>query len=375
MKNELIKELKGLKKKLELMPKSKERELLFIEYYKYYNFLKDLRIIEDNNDPLEFNNDDDSVSEKTAYRQIYELTELLKNIPMINTIIEKMISYYHDNNFYAINNYKKTTINNDNIEDVLDDFFEGLSPDIKKLYNRLLDEEHIYFTTLHDAGGETYFRMFDKLSNIIVDGRGDSLFNYISLVHEVGHAYQKYLERNNTNFHNIHYGVEITSILFEKLFIKYLEDNHLFKDQVKLINIWELSSNLNTLAHCKLIGNLLKDDKMRISPFDLDVNSDLSIEEITNILENDCGYVFTDRKKLNLINYTYLLGDIISSYFYYKIIDNKKEGINELNNFITNIYNMPIDEFIDTYMIDTKYVKKYINEKIGEYHNNLTKKH
>ena len=374
MKKELITELKGLKKELESMPKSKKRDLLFLDYYKYISFLRDLGIIKgDNSRILEFNGDDDLINEKIELQSLYEIQELLENSSKINEKIEEIISVYHDNNYYSVNNFKMMKINNKNIGKILNDFFASIDSNILKIYNQLIEEEHIYFGTLYDAGGETCFSSFDKLSNIIINGNGDNLYDYISLVHEVGHAYQKYLERNNTNIHGIHYGVEITSMLIEKLFIKYLEDNYLFNEQVNLINTWELSSNLNTLSHCKLIGNLVNEGNINIDFINLDVYSDLSDDEVTSLLEEDCGYVFDDRKKLNLINYTYVIGDIMSSYFYYKINDNKEKGVKELKNFIVSIYDMPLDEFIEKYMNDIEAVKRYVNEKINDKNKKLKK--
>ena len=375
MKKELIKELKGLRKRIELMPKSKKRDILFDDYYRYVSFLRDLKIIGNDGEFYEFNGDEDSANLKIVQKRLNEMIEMVDNTPLLGDIIEKIIEVYHENNYYADSTYKDMKIDTRDINRILIDYFRFLDDDILKIYNRLVNEECIYLAPLSNAGGETCFRTFDKLSNIIVNGKGNDLYDYLALAHEVGHAYQKYLERNNTNLHGFQYGIEITSMLFEKLFIKYLEDNYLFKDQVTAINEWELANNLNTLVHCKLISDVLKEDGSYVDFNDYSVHCNLSEEEIISKLEEDCGYVFDDRKELDLINYTYAIGDIMSSYFYYKILDNRKDGIKEFKNFISAIYNMPIGEFIDTYMNDTKYVKKYINEKIGEYHKKLIKRH
>ncbi len=67
-------------------------------------------------------------------------------------------------------------------------------------------------------------------------------------------------------------------------------------------------------------------------------------------------------KKLELYDVCYAVGNIISIYFYYKILEDKEKGMRELNDFIVS--DLSMDEIFNKYLSDLSLAKRYIDETL-----------
>ena len=354
----LFKELLGLKKQIELMPKSVKRDYLLIDYIHLFKCLDNLgyRL---NDDLLDFDHVD-KVREITTDEPFIQILEFIIDNDFLHRKIKEVLKEYHDYNFYANNSFN-TKINTKNINIFLTDFFKSLGDDVFKLYCRLVNEDKIRYAYSNDASGLTFHRMFDNVSNVIMCNQGDELMDYYSFVHEVGHVYQFYLQRNISYLSDAHYGTEITSRLFEKLWQKYLLDNHLYSRDINEAIKSYHNQNINLYAHCSLISEIVKSGNYTLDESKIVHN--LSKEDLERRLENKCGYVFNYIKDLDYINFLYVIGDIISSNLYLEIIMDKKEGLKKLRNYLVNLNNYNLLESFDLYG-DIDNAKAYIKNDL-----------
>ena len=358
MKKELLKELYGLRKQIMFLPNSIKRDYLLLDYSHLYKYLEYLNLNLDD-DLLDFDNTDrvNKITDDGIYLQIGEF--ILNNDYLLRRINE-ILKTYHKHNFYAENSLP-TKINQKDIGKVLDDFFKYLGSDIYKLYRRLLKETFIGYGVSMDADALTFHRMFDKLSNVMMCCDGKELLDYNSFVHEIGHVYQFYLQRNGKYLSDLHYGTEITSRLFEKLFRKYLLDNHLYNKQIDNTISSYHYQNINMYGVCSLICEIVRTGNFMID--DTSVKSELDEEELRRRLMNKIGFIYDYTLDLDYNSFLYVIGDIISSNFYKEINDNKEEGFRKLRDYLVRLDDLSIKESFKLYG-NMDNAKEYINNDI-----------
>ena len=358
MGEKLLNELYGLRKKIMLMPNSIKRDYLLLDYSHLYKYLESLNI-NVTDDLLDFDNIDriNKITEDGIYLQI---GEFILNNNFLYKRINEILKKYHQNNFYAENSLS-TKINQKDIAVVINEFFKSLGSDIYELYRRLLKENFVGYGISLDADALTFHRMFDKLSNVMMCCDGKNLLDYNAFVHEIGHVYQFYIQRNGNYLSDIHYGTEITSRLFEKLFRKYLFDNYLYpKQTIDAINSYHYQ-NINMYGVCSLICEIIKSGNYIID--ETMVKTKLQDEELKRRLMDRCGFVYDYILDLDYSNFLYIVGDIISSNFYKEINMNKEIGFKRLNDYLVNLGNLSlIDSFKSYGNID--YAKEYINNDL-----------
>lgn len=340
----LLVELNGLRKKINMMPIGIERDYMLLDYSHLFSYLEYLKM-NVTDELLEFDNTErvNEITEDGIYLQI---GEFIVDNNFLHKKIKEILKVYHNNNFYAMESLS-TKINQKDIAAILNDFFKYLGSDIYELYRRLLNETFIGFGISNDAEAMTFHRMFDKVSNVMMCCNGTELLDYNAFVHEIGHVYQFYIQRNGKYLSDIHYGTEITSRLFEKLFRKYLVDNYLYNKQIdRTISSYHYQ-NINMYAHSSLICEIIKSGYYLIE--ETKVKSNLMEEEILERLVNKCGYVYDYMLDLDYNNFLYVIGDIISSNFYKEIINNKEEGFKKLKDYLVRLYDLSIKESLKLY--------------------------
>ncbi len=360
--NLVIKEFKGLKKKISMMPASMKRTYLYSNYANLMAFMGRIGI-NITEDLIELDDSDkfDRLYEK---RKLEDINELGSNIETLQDIFNEVISYCYEKNLYIANFSSRTKINQRNIGYILHDFFASLDPMIYKTFLNCQNNGNLVFTSVEGAGGITFPLLFEQSSKVIVSGDLNYLDSYHTLVHEMGHVYHTELSKNNECFHGFDATCEVVSMLFEKLFCRYLKDHHYYPIQTDNLIKTERLANLNLLVHCDLICDILKKDLGAISFDDLSIICPLDAENIMELLRRDCQYIVDFDGSLNLYNFTYAIGDIISSYFYQKIMEDKEKGLRELKDFAANSERLTLEEIIDRYMMDLTPIMKYINEQL-----------
>lgn len=362
MKNE-IEKLRALQKRILYTRDNKEKYFLLRDYYHLYYFLQTIKQ-EIPNDIDNLANFEKMFDGRCRQEQQISIDIIDKNMDRLKDISEEIIKLYHQNNFYSYTNTKYFGVDYRKMSEIMGSFFWNIGDDVLSLYQKMLREKRIKRYDLSNMEGGSLSTMYTDLAYIVLDDKDDNLNFYSNLAHELGHVYEWSLEKNKLMYiYDVHLFSEVVSITFEKLFMLYLDLNNLLKDANFKRQHDFHSSLLNRFAVCKLLCILKKEGKL--SSFvgdDYEVFSALSKEVIKNQLEKDCGMVYDASKELNLEHFMYIIGDIISSYFYYQIWEDYEKGIEELKNFVREDRLKSSDMIFNKYLSDLSYHKRYIKE-------------
>ena len=190
---------------------------------------------------------------------------------------------------------------------------------------------------------------------------------YTILAHEVGHCYEFYLQRNQTNYSSFKPYSEITSMLFESMFLEYLKENHLLENP-RMEYLEEHINGLNNLSISKFICQLFRDKKIKlIDPLSLKYNYDGTKEDIQKSVIDDCGYIKPFYYKAQLTEINYSFGRIISNYFLKRLKKDFDAEWKNYKNFVCTVNYLPMSEVIDTYFVLDLY-KEDIKTLTKSYH-------
>ena len=306
------------------------------------------------------------------YRYVYANTEkrimdLIDNAEKLYNKFQIIVDSYKENDFYLYRHINLNKVHKDEMEDALFGFFDYLGSDVSKIYYDMIMGGNIFLKSgnMERLGYAVDSTPIDNAC-ITVQNIPNYLDFYITIAHEIGHCYQFHLQRNQRNYSMLDPYCEVTSILFEKLFIKYLKDNYLIKDdeEIKLENHITF---LNEIVLSKYICKLFKEDKIGlINPYNLAYTCSVKKEEMEKEITDDCGWIIPDVKEPELIELRYAFGDIIAAYFYEKLKEDFELGWQEFKNFICTVNYLPLDEVIDKYF-DIELVKSDIKTLMKSY--------
>ncbi len=357
---ELLERLNGLKKKILMMPAGVLREYYINNYYGIVTFCESIGI--------EINTDDiDEYADKFIDSNEFCKYEFIINVEIIESVLknisEELLEYFHDHNFYCVNNYQNYRVNPSTLNKAMQKFLLSLSPEALKIYLQMLDESKLVMAPSNTSGGATYGLSLGEVSPVTIADDLHNLSFYNILSHEVGHVFHYYMERNNSIKRQNDIKSEVVSMLFEKLFYKFLDDEHILPEGTSYLKVCELYSIISNSAVCKLICDLIENEDIMVSIEDYTITTSLSEEEIREYLENECGHLMFFNK-LWLYDIFYTIGNVISIYFYYKILEDKEKGMHELNDFI--VADLTIFDIVKKYLLDISLVKRYIDETLED---------
>ena len=306
------------------------------------------------------------------YRYIYRDTarniiELENNAPLLKDKLQQIIDYYKENEFCNYEYIKDQKVNSSILIDALRDFMALLGDDVFKIFCDIIINDNIYYNSLRvkHFGYSCNSSAIDNTCIVIRD-IPSSLYFYITLAHEFGHCYQNYLLRNQCDYSHSNPYWEITSMLFEKLFIEYLKNNHLI-DNIQNLYLENHLTSLNTYSVSKFICDLFIDKKIGIiDPFSLSYTFDGTKEDFIKSLVNDCGYVKPFKFQANLYETNYSFGSFISSYFFERLKNDFDTEWKNYKNFICTVSYLPMKEVIETYF-DVDLIKEDIKKLTKSY--------
>lgn len=363
MKKELIKKLNGLKKKIDIMPNNYQRSIYIMNYFHILAYLRDTKQM-NNYELKKYNMDSDTTKMFNIIQK--NLNNFVNQLERCNNkLIEidfELKNVYDNNNWHKLVNFD--SINKDYGKKIVSNFFKLLNDDVFILYNEMKNS-NISYSSLHETNleGTCYEILESKYSYINLDNSSFNLSSLSTLVHEVGHAYHNYLLRNHPKLTYYTIVDETMSSLFEKLFFKYLEKNYSNCFNVNALWYEYYSLSYYQLANLLLTSVLLQDKKV------IEINSNLrcktcySVDEVIELAE-DLECVVDDNPNLNIRDYIYLIGDLISDYFL-KIMDNDfNEGFKTFCNFMQEANYYAISEILDKYCSDLTYTKQNIERVI-----------
>ena len=191
------------------------------------------------------------------------------------------------------------------------------------------------------------------------------LYKINALVHEVGHAYDNYLNKTQDYKRAYQINCEFTSMTFELLFINYLKENHLISNiqyemGLKKYYIIYLIQMNNAYIYNKLF---LKGQLFNNQIFNIDMLFKQGIIKDTAIK----GYL----KDVSIYSNNYGLGLIIAAYYLQEFQKDVHNTIKEIKDFSCLSNNLTTSEIINYYPIEelahnmtkntTKILKKHHN--------------
>lgn len=366
--DEEFKKLNELKKQILFMRDSKEKVLLINDYYSIALFLEKMGAIEDIKDYYLDSHDEEKYDLIWHKERINLIKNVFSNMDDLYHVFANLIDCYHENNFYGTGNFEVIIVDKAKMGSILDDFFYELGDDIYALFARVIEERRLLVMEDLGSGGYTYNSMHTDLGYIIVPHQANDLNFYLNMVHEFGHLYEMKEEKDNPFIADIHFLCEVVSTLFEKLFIYYLDNLGIYEKEVVRLRETRHAFILNHLAVSKFLCELRSiQGGLEIDGDELIAKVPFSKDEITSILENDCGFVFDRSKKLPIYSIIYAVNDIISTYFFYEILCNKEKGFKELKDFITNMRDIKVHDLINNYLMDSikdyAYIEDFICQK------------
>lgn len=348
-----IRKLNELKNKIALMKDGKEKALLIKDYDNILYFLQATDAIKDSS-LYSLDYFDYELYDKRYYKENKKMiNDIIENRKELRDIFQKIIDYYHEHNVYTYCNSQGIKIDKKKMHSVLPSFFWNMGDDVFNLFNKMVSEKRIVKYPKSSRSGVAINTMNSDFAYIIIAYLEDEIDYYVSISHEMGHIYEMYLQKNHPFFVNVYINSEVMSLTFEKLFYYFLVNNNILP--IKTIKAKEerYFFNLVHYAVSNLIFNLYDEGMIKdIDKDNLEVSHLLPEEELLKRLQMDCGYVYKKIQMINLSSVTYAIGDIISNYFYYLILYDFELGINKLKDFVTNSFNMTIDEIMKKYLND-----------------------
>ena len=364
MVDEQIKKLMELKNRITYTRDNKEKFFLLNDYYSLRSFLEAINKMP-NDSKYDLLEEHQQMYLKITNNEYFKvIMEIVKNSAKLEIIVKDLINTYHQYNFYGTNSYPYNGVNSKIMQFYLKSFFWNLGDDILNLFYRMVKEERIVYGEF-DGDSAATSTIYTDLGYILINQCDDQYGMYVDVVHEMGHIYQFALQKNNTKLlYDVNLYSELISLTFEKLFILFMKDNKVYSHYHQNIDNYYHSLRLYRLSVCKLINELMNDSttKLHIEGNDYGIKIPFTNEEVKRKLQNDCGTGFEGSKRIGLLEFIYVINEILSSYFYYAIIDNYAQGMRELKEFVMNVNEYSLSDAIDKYFYDGKFCKRYIHE-------------
>lgn len=362
---EEIEKLRKMHDKVEMMPDNQKRYWAFKDYLSYYFFLSEL--FPDNQFPFNpFDFDVNKVGRRLERDNLVAGIELFDNLDLINEIYGKIREINDQCGLFKEYDIRKKIDSKLGVE-LLEEFIKGMPKRYKDIYYRVMNGN--MYNLLEEDNCYAYDLSFCGEYKILNSSGLNDYEAYYSIAHELGHCYHFDLVRGRNFQANL--DNEVSSIFFEIIFNLFVDKylygkeygiNTLFNRQSSFANIVALENvvlsnsfdfRLNdTNINCKLdITNLTDKDKEVLR----------SIGFINKLMEVDC----LEREE-NISLFTYPLSNLLAIYFADIYMQDKKNGIKLLDNYLMLPPNVQLQERLTMYDITGDSYKKLI-KKVSDY--------
>ena len=236
--------LNNLVNKINLMPNSKEKALeinLLNSYVHFYLETEQISEEEATNILLQIN-------ERETFYKHYIRNER-KHVVDLYNISDRLNSMYKNILNYA-NNYDlfSTTIPEVNFEKMTNsakDFMKYIDKDLLELFNKSIDNGMVFEKITNKYAGESY-RLDGKNPGFILRYNNVTLDKMFALVHEMGHVYFYYLEKDHQDLVRSNLTRECLPRILEGLFFEYLKTNCIIDEDI--ISKYERCFNMTNLS-------------------------------------------------------------------------------------------------------------------------------
>lgn len=365
---DLIEEFEKLKKmhdKIEMMPGGQEKYWAFRDYVSYYAFLSEL--FPDNFFPFDpFDFDMDKEGYKLDCDNMKQGIELCNNIDLVNEIFGKVRSINDEFGMGKVFNIRKKIDSKLGVK-LLEEFIKEMPDRYKNIYYKvmngniynLLEEDNCYAYNLSQSGD---YKVLNSM------GLND-YEAYYSIIHELGHCYHFDLVKGRNFQPNI--DGEVPSMFFEIIFNLFV-DRYLYGKDYGMNTILNRQSDM---ADIVTLENIILSNTDNFSLDYLTLKCRMDMNKLTSkdidILEGfefneeslEQGYI--DREE-DISSFKYPLSNLIAIYLADIYMQDKKEGIKLLNNYLMLPPTVNLEDRLTMYDITGDSYKKLIR-KVSDY--------
>ena len=302
LKESYLLELNKIKEKIYLYRDCEARNRLIRDYNSYVTYLKEIGLIKKEELPEYYEFMDlKKYNFRNWSRFVLNKQKLYKSHKELYGLAQELIQTVNSCNYYE-EEMKK--INQEEGFKLMEEFFKWVSDDCYEFYCKMRDAKHIAFTNQPTLSSYSLPCNYTTLPFVVIGkGKtGTNLYVFDVYAHEFGHAYCEYLTRNNSFPMKDSQYLEFFSILFEKMFLQFLEEKHLYLDEIEKIRRYDLHMRADELSRIVVYEELIEKGyiKDRLG-FEFYPNIDKKdiIEMITNghILDKDEYFKLKKAKK------------------------------------------------------------------------------
>lgn len=352
------------------MPNTKEKAVLISAYLSLLDFYSETIIDHNQRKYEKLLIDDDflgSYNKLVCKNTAKELDDISNNALDLYRKYCKIINTYKENDYCSRPSFVSHRVDSKKMLRIMEDFFRTLGDDVLNIYLEMINNNNI----LVGDAGETIGFSVDPFPIdypcIVVDNLYNYFYFYIAIVHEVGHAYQYYLQRNQKFVSMFDPYSEINSHLFERLFLDYLkkihEDKYCEKREETDYNYF-----LNEVSASKILCRLIINNNIKaMDPFSLEYDCYIPNEMLVDEVERDCGYVMFFNKNIEFVRFHYSIGKAMAMYFHEKLKNNFDQEWKNYKDFLCTVNYLPMNEVLDKYF-DVDLVTENIKRITKSYH-------
>lgn len=365
---DLVEEIEKLKKmhdRVERMPGGQEKYWAFKDYVSYYAFLSELF---PNNlfpfDPFDFDIDKEGC--KLDRDNMAQGIELYNNLDLVNEIFSKVRTINDEFGLYKVYDIRKKIDSKLGVK-LLEEFIKDMPERFRNIYYKvmngniynLLEEYNCYAYNLSQSGDYK-----------VLNSAGLNDYEaYYSIIHELGHCYHFDIVKGR-NF-QLSIDGEVPSMFFEIIFNMFA-DKYLYGKDYGMNTIFNRQSDM---ANIVAIENVIlsNSDNFEIDYLTLkcrmDMNKltskDIDILESIDITEEclEMGYITREE---DISSFKYPLSNLFAIYFSDIYMQDKKEGIKLLDNYLMLPPSVNLEDRLTMYDITGDSYKKLIR-KVSDY--------
>ncbi len=319
--------LNGLVKKINLMPNNKEKAIEICILISYLDFYLESKQIseEDRTDILYQVNELDSFFKYYIHDEQGSVIDVLNSCKKLTEMYQSILNYANNYNLFTI--LPTSNISVKTILDCTEEFMYFMDKDVLKLYYNLIKNELVCETKIDNTGGYC-FKLDGNTSAILLDVNNVPLHKMFAIVHEIGHAYFHYLNKEIPTLAKTNLAKEAMPRIFEQLFLDYLRENRLIdSNNLDIYERFFIMHQLKLTNSVYIINSLLLNGDINARLRVEDVKTQLSHEDYYDLSiikpKNDDEQIYLSYDH-NYYAYAYLLSSLIKERFKKNELETRK---------------------------------------------------
>ncbi len=248
-----------------------------------------------------------------------------------------VLQAYCDNKFSDLSNVYGNfrRLNKKDAMNILFDFFDSMGDKYYKFFKSLVDNKQIemgYVGDYSNMAETTWLNCLNK-SYVCCSSSTYNFYSLISLVHEVGHAYEASVvnNKNNKSFSTLFY--EVSSCFFEYLFLRYVNDRRILVNDGKILEfdfLYDIYYFFFQNVLVQSLGNIFILDDYNLT-IDFFTKKKL-VDELNRKYNSN---IQLDDNPINVRDaLIYGYGRLIGINIYDRYVDDKKDILKRFDNFM-----------------------------------------